>query len=339
MMATQASGDGDRAVLSELEGLVRETYTLWDEEWVGFSWRNYTYDHVQRVRALARTIGAEEGADDRVLNFAGLLHDITKAYDGEIITDEQGNRVLDENGFWQNETLVPARENVVTEVYDRLDLAGQLHNVSGARLADWLLSERGYPGQFRGAVGAAIEAHLQADERATVEGRSLYDADTIDANIGMPAFYRNIQIGMRRQDVTFAGRGESFPAWLRANLADHLHEYLTDRVATWIDGKRRDFIPKMTTAAGRQVAEERIARLTQVLAELHRELDDLETALAHGGTAVVRYFMENRSNPALSEQLELLTKQWLRTHPAAEGASTGAASFLVALRDEVEGRV
>ena len=338
-MATQVSGDGDRAVLSELEGLVRETYTLWDEEWVGFSWRNYTYDHVQRVRALARTIGAEEGAADRVLNFAGLLHDITKAYDGEIITDEQGNRVLDENGFWQNETLAPARENVVTEVYDRLDLAGQLHNVSGAHMADWLLSERGYPGQFRGAVGAAIEAHLQADERATVEGRSLYDADTIDANIGMPAFYRNIQIGMRRQDVTFAGRGESFPEWLRANLAEHLHEYLTDRVATWIDGKRKDFIPKMTTATGRRVAEERIARLTQVLAELHRELDDLETALGHGGTAVVRYFMENRSNPALSEQLELLSEQWLRTHPAAEGATPGAASFLVALRDEVEGRV
>ena len=338
-MATQVSGDGDRAVLSELEGLVRETYTLWDEEWVGFSWRNYTYDHVQRVRALARTIGAEEGAADRVLNFAGLLHDITKAYDGEIITDEQGNRVLDENGFWQNETLAPARENVVTEVYDRLALAGQLHNVSGARMADWLLSERGYPADFRVAVGAAIEAHLLADDGATVEGRALYDADTIDANIGMPAFYRNIQIGMRRQDVTFASRGESFPEWLRANLAEHLHEYLTDRVAIWIDGKRRDFIPKMTTAAGRQVAEERIARLTQVLAELHGELDDLETALAHGGTAVVRYFMENRSNPALSEQLELLTKQWLRTHPAAEGAATGAASFLVALREEVEGRV
>ena len=338
MMATQVSG-GDRAVLSDLEGLVRETYTLWDEEWVGFSWRNYTYDHVQRVRALGRTIGAEEGADDRVLNFAGLLHDITKAYDGEIITDAQGNRVLDENGFWQNETLAPARENVVTEVYDRLDLAGQLHNVSGARMADWLLSERGYAADFRDAVGAAIEAHLMADDSATVEGRSLYDADTIDANIGLPAFYRNIQIGMRRQDVTFAGRGESFPEWLRANLAEHLHEYLTDRVATWIDGKRRDFIPKMTTATGRRVAEERIARLSQILAELHRELDDLETALSHGGTAIVRYFMENRSNPALSEQLELLAEQWLRTHPPAVGTAPGAASFLVALRDEVEGRV
>ncbi len=338
MMATQVSG-GDRAVLSELERLVRETYTLWDEEWVGFSWRNYTYDHVQRVRALGRTIGAEEGADDRVLNFAGLLHDITKAYDGEIITDAQGNRVLDENGFWQNETLVPARENIVTEAYDRLDLAGQLHNVSGATMADWLLSERGYSADFRDAVGAAIEAHLLADNSATVEGRSLYDADTIDANIGLPAFYRNIQIGMRRQDVTFADRGESFPEWLRENLEDHLHEYLTDRVATWIEGKRRDFIPKMTTATGRRVAEERVARFTRILADLHHELTDLETALAHGGNAVVHYFMEHRSNPMLSEQLELLAKQWLRTHPAEEGAATGAASFLMALRHEVEGRV
>ena len=338
-MATQASGGEDRPVLSELEGLVRETYTLWDQEWVGFSWRNYTYDHVQRVRALARTIGADEGADDRVLDFAGLLHDITKAYDGEIVTDEQGNRVLDQNGFWQNETLTPARENVVTGVYDQLALAGQLHNVSGARIADWLLSERGYPVEFRVAVGDAIEAHLQADDRATTEGRALYDADTIDANIGLPAFYRNIQIGMRRQDVTFADRGESFPEWLRANLAEHLHQYLTDRVATWIEGKRRDFIPKMTTAAGRRVAEERITRLTGILDELRSELADLEAALANGGNAVVRYFMENRSNPALSDQLELLTEQWLRTHPSAEGTSTGAASFLVALRNEVEGRV
>jgi HD superfamily phosphodiesterase len=71
-----------QVILADLETLVRETYQLWDQEWVGFSWRNYTFDHVQRVRALTRTLCAREGGDVLVANYAGLLHDITKSYDG-----------------------------------------------------------------------------------------------------------------------------------------------------------------------------------------------------------------------------------------------------------------
>ena len=48
---TLAAVDHEKA-LAELDQLVAETYQLWDEEWVGFSWRNYTYDHMSRVRAL-----------------------------------------------------------------------------------------------------------------------------------------------------------------------------------------------------------------------------------------------------------------------------------------------
>ena len=338
-MARQDSPANDQAVLTELDSLVRETYTLWDEDWVGFSWRNYTYDHVQRVRALARTIGAEEGSDDRVLSFAGLLHDITKSYDGEIITDAQGQRIVDENGFWKNATLPPARQNVVTQAYGKLELGGLLHNVSGARMAEVLLGERGFAPEFCRAVGETVEAHLKADDGASIEGRALYDADTIDANIGLPAFYRNIQIGMHRQDTTFARRGESFAEWLQANLHEHLDGYLSERVPDWIEGKRRDFVPKMTTTTGRRVAEERITRLVPLIAGLRAELADLEAALAHGGCAVVRYFMENRSNPAMSQQLELLAEQWLQTHPERGEPTTGAAALLVALRDEAEGRV
>jgi len=54
-------------VLERLNTLTRDTYQLWDHEWVGFSWRNYTYDHVRRVRNLALSLAAEEGADPRVL--------------------------------------------------------------------------------------------------------------------------------------------------------------------------------------------------------------------------------------------------------------------------------
>ena len=44
---TLAAVDHEKA-LAELDQLVAETYQLWDEEWVGFSWRNYTYDHMSR---------------------------------------------------------------------------------------------------------------------------------------------------------------------------------------------------------------------------------------------------------------------------------------------------
>src|SRR5919109_520030 len=98
----------DQERLRRLEELVRQTHLLWDQEWVGFSWRNYTFEHMQRVRALARTIGRPEGADARVLEFAATLHDVTKSYDGEIIVGPDGKRVLDEQGFWKNETLPPA---------------------------------------------------------------------------------------------------------------------------------------------------------------------------------------------------------------------------------------
>src|SRR4029453_18153506 len=75
----------DAATLRELEELVRQTHLLWDQEWVGFSWRNYTYEHMQRVRGLSRTLAAQEGADARVLEFAATLHDVTKSYDGDTL--------------------------------------------------------------------------------------------------------------------------------------------------------------------------------------------------------------------------------------------------------------
>ncbi len=300
----------DEQVLQDLEALVRETHLLWDEEWVGFSWRNYTFEHMQRVRGLARTLGRDEGADARVVEYAATLHDVTKSYDGEIIVGPDGKRVLDENGYWKNATLPPRRTNKVTELYDRMGLGGTLHNVSGGRIADALLEEAGMPAAFRGRVDQAIREHLMAGGGASLEGRVLYDSDTIDANIGLPAFYRNIQISLRGQDNQFSRRGDSFVEWLRANLPEYLEGYLKEKIPTWIDGKQRDFVPKMTTAAGRQVAERRIERLRQINDHLISELEGLEEAVEQGRLAVVRYFMENRQNPQLTEQMALLEQRW-----------------------------
>ena len=322
----------DAAALQALDALVQETHLLWDEEWVGFSWRNYTYEHMQRVRGLSRTMGRDEGADPRVIEFAATLHDVTKSYDGEIIVGPDGKRVLDENGFWKNETLRPKRANRVTELYEQLGLGGSLHNVSGGQVAAALLDEAGYPSHFRERVDRAIREHLMAGSDASLEGRVLYDADTIDANIGLPAFYRNIQISLRGQDRQYERRGESFVEWLKAHLPEYLDGYLKERIPTWIEGKQKDFIPKMTTAAGRRVAQGRIDRLIQINNELIGELEGLEEAVESGRLAVVRYFMENRRNPRLTEQLGLLEQRW-----AGSGPVPGTAELLRLMQSEIAG--
>jgi HD superfamily phosphohydrolase YqeK len=328
----EALTERDAQILSELDDLVRATHLLWDQEWVGFSWRNYTFEHMQRVRGLARTMGRNEGADARVLELAATLHDVTKSYDGEIVVGPDGKRVLDENGFWKNETLLPSRQNQVTQLYDQLGLAGTLHNVSGGRVADALLEEYDFPQTFRARVDQAIREHLMASANASLEGKVLYDADTIDANIGLPAFYRNIQISMHGQDGQYAKRGESFVQWLRENLPAYLDGYFKERVPAWIEGKQRDFVPKMTTTAGQCVALDRLERLRQINAQLREELEHLEDALEAGGLAVVRYFMENRSNPRLTDQLGLLEQVW-----SGDPSPATPSQLLRLIRQEVEG--
>jgi len=142
----------DEAVLKGLNELVKETFLLWDEIWVGFSWRHYYFNHTQRVRALSLEIGRREGADLRKLEYSAVLHDVTKRYDGRVLTDSQGKRVLDENGFWHNELLMPKRENVATKLYRELNQFGNLHNVSGASVAKKLLESYGLPSSFSSSV-------------------------------------------------------------------------------------------------------------------------------------------------------------------------------------------
>ncbi len=167
---------------------------------------------------------------------------------------------------------------------------------------------------------------------ASLEGRVLYDADTIDANIGLPAFYRNIQISLHGQDRQYARRGERFVDWLRENLPSYVQTYFRERIPSWIEGKERDFVPKMTTAAGRRVAEQRLERLRQVNADLVEELEELEEALEGGRLAVVRYFMEERDNPQLTQQLALLEQRW-----SGDAHLSGPAELLRHIRAEMEG--
>jgi len=324
MAATEPSEADDEAILQELDALMEETYQLWDHEWVGFSWRNYTYDHVMRVRSLARTIARSEGGDLRALEFAATLHDITKSFDGEILMRD-GKRVLDEDGFWLNEKLPPARQNRVTELYDRLNLVGTVHHISGGRIATALLEQCDYDDDFTAAVREIIAAHLKPRESSSTAGLSLYDADTIDANIGLPAFYRNVQITMHRLEQEYARRGEDLSAYLAENRQDYLTSYLGERIPTWIDGKRDDFIAKLMTEKGRDVARGRIARLGDEVQAMVGELDDFPTNSERGRLAIVRHFIENRTNPSLSAEVVYLRDRW-----AGEASALPAARELIA---------
>ena len=110
-------------LINELELLVRQTFELWDVGWVTFNWRAYTWDHVQRVRGLALTLCRASGGDEMVTELAALLHDLTKPYDGEVLVDAAGQRVVDEQGYWRNAVRAPQRSNAVTALYDRLGQA------------------------------------------------------------------------------------------------------------------------------------------------------------------------------------------------------------------------
>ncbi|MBM4416990.1 MAG: hypothetical protein FJ033_01530 [Chloroflexi bacterium] len=326
----QVSIDHER-VLAELDALVRDTYQLWDEEWVGFSWRNYTYDHMSRVRALARTIGGRTAADDLVISFGATLHDCTKSFDGEILTDGNGKRVVDENGLWLNDYLPPARANRLTEIYDRLDLHRTVHSKSGAKVARFLLDEKGYDSMFGSHVEEVIHSHLMPSAVSSTEGKCLYDADTIDANIGLPAFYRNIRISMHRQEEQFAQRGEDHDAWLQDHRDEFLRGYLRERVRVWNEGKRNDFIPKLTLEESREVASDRVARLNVILDGLSEELEDPDEGIKRGALAIVWDFIQRRKNPSLTQEIARLES----LYTGAEYAS--ASRFLGDVRREISG--
>ena len=319
VLTSSALTERDVQVIGELEALVQETYQLWDEIWVGFSWRNYTFDHVMRVRGLARTLARRENGDLKPLEFAATLHDITKAYDGEILVRD-GKRVLDADGFWLNEKLAPARQNQVTELYDRLGLTGTVHHISGGKVATALLLDRGYDEEFCERVREIIAAHLKPVPDTAPAGLSLYDADSIDANIGLPAFYRNIQITMHRMEQEYARRGESLDDYMRTELEPFLSGYLRERIPAWIHGKDTDFVAKLTTEAGRQAARARIEALSRETVAMADELNEFDRNIERGRLAIVKRFIDNRDNPSLSAETRYLHENWARLARPTEGA-------------------
>lgn len=292
---------GYRTILRELTSLVHDTFLLWTEHWVGFSWRHYYFNHTQRVQALCQTLGVKEQANLKALDFAAILHDITKRYDGEIILDTNGQRVLDANGFWHNELLLPQQSNIVTTLYYQLNLFHTLHNYSGALIAKRLLETYGFDSEFCNLVCAIIESHLKPDletehDEHFLEKQILYEVDTLDSNIGLTAFYRNIQI---RTHYTRKNTGQT-------NLSEYIQT-----IEPWIK-RKRSFMEKIMTTTGVGLAEQRLERMNffydQILEEYHNHFD---TSLHCGLLGVMQFFMDHNADPNLAKELSYLCSHWL----------------------------
>jgi len=330
------------ARLSKLQSLVEETFLLWDQVRIGWSWRHYYLNHTLRVRALALELGKHEGADPDVVAFAATLHDITKRYDGNVIMGPDGKRLVDKNGYWMTETLQPTRENRVTRLYDALGLAGQPHHYSGAVLAEHLLTEEGFSPEFAASVAAVIRAHVapqtaSPEEREALyrapEARVLSDADLIDANLGLVAFYRNIQI--------HAGR------MLQQTGCVDPGAYI-EVVERWVNSKD-SFLESLLTPSGREVAAQRQARNRQLVEWIAEERALGPVAWEYGLLGVIAFLLEDSYDPCLTRALRLLEELWLPNRQARlsnDGSSPHARALLVRsdqfrnlLHEEVAGRL
>jgi HD superfamily phosphodiesterase len=324
-------------ILKKLNKLIKETFLLWDEVWVGFSWRNYYFNHTQRVRALSLKIGRNEDADLKKLEYAAILHDVTKRYDGRIVTDSEGKRILDEEGFWHNELLMPKRENLVTTLYREYDQLHKLHNVTAAFIAEKILRSYGFPADFYSSVSSIIKGHLKPDTYSEeyssniLERRILYEADTIDANLGLTAFFRHVNICSHRS--------------LHEEGKVDLQEYV-NRIEPWIKTKVF-FIDRMMTETGTRIAKERNERMKEQYSNIENELqNNFIDSLNYGILGIIGHFIDHNQDPCLKDEINYLSSIWIperenmlktETDPNIKIIFHRAVNFCNLLSQEIEG--
>jgi len=292
-----------KEIHKELEELVLETFGLWDENRVAFRWRHYLPNHTCRVRSMCIELGKHEGGNLIELEFAGTLHDITKPYDGVILRDKNGERAVDGNGFWGNEVLMPARNNIVTELYDKHNLYGSIHHISGAFIAGKILEKYELDREFIDDVCSIIKAHVkplnltsgELDRAyAKVENQIIYDADTIDANLGYVAFFRNVHIHAHRaiQRGTF-----------------DMKNYI-DSMEKWVEWSR-NIAASLFTKSGREMAEKRQERKQHLCKELIAEEENFGLNMKYGMLGVIDYFVSQTTDPNFTEELNHLQNIWI----------------------------
>ena len=292
-----------KEIHKELEELVMETFGLWDENRVAFRWRHYLPNHTCRVRSMCIELGKREGGNLIELEFAGTLHDITKPYDGVILRDKEGERAVDENGFWKNEVLMPARSNIVTALYDKYGLHGSIHHISGAFIAGKILERYGLDQEFIDDVCLIIKAHvkplsLTSEQLSSIytkiENQIIYDADTMDANLGYVAFFRNVHIHAHR-------------AIQRGGF--DMEKYI-DSMRQWVEWSQ-SVAATLFTKSGREMAEKRQERKYHLCQELITEKENFALNMKYGMLGVIDYLVAQTTDPNFVEELSHLQNGWI----------------------------
>jgi len=326
-----------------LWSLARDTFGLWSHRRVGFSWRNYYLEHTVRVRNLCLALAEREGADADPLDLAAILHDITKRFDGPFLTGSDGRRVVGRNGLWLSEPLLPDRgeDNIVTSLYGFLDEYGRPHSESGADITRIVLLLEAVPEDLAQKASEIVRAHVQPSDRdgsgshLTVEQKILCDADMLDSNLGLVAFYRNVQIHIHRLIQ------ETGAADLRAYV-----EY----VPGWLN--RKDLhLPRVYTDAARTLAKDRLARCLQYHSLMMAELDDYDLCERFGLLGLFRFFISTVADPDFFSELQHLEAEHLphlrselgslpqSSRARASAALADAERFCRELRREAMGEI
>ena len=329
------------AGLAALDRLVQDTFALWSHRRVGFSWRNYYYAHTVRVGNLCQRLADREGGDPTALAFAALLHDITKRYDGPFLTNTKGERLVDRRGLWLTKPLLPDRgeHNIATRLYRFYDAFGAPHSESGALIAETLMRLHGLPAALAAKVREIVQAHLLPEpeanlaNRLTIEDKILRDADLMDSNLGLVAFYRNVQIHIHRR----VEDGEA------PDLRAYVHY-----VPRWLTSKDR-FLGRLHTTAGRQMAEARLSRCLDLHRTMAAEAERFDLCRRFGVLGVFDYFTTTIHDPDFFAELDHLQTERLPSRRAelaslpdparshATAALADAERFCRELRLEAEG--
>lgn len=338
-----ASSEHARCALESLWQLARDTFGLWSHKRVGFSWRHYYLEHTVRVRNLCLALAQSEEADATCLEFAALLHDITKRFDGPFLVGPSGQRMVDSRGFWMSEPALPdtGQANIVTRLYHFYDEFGRPHSESGADIARTLLLLEGLPPGLAQKAADIVRAHLQpigkdaSEDYLTLEQQILCDADMLDSNLGLVAFYRNVQIHTHRRIE------ESGSADLKAYV---------EHVPKWLDMKEA-FLPKVHTTTAQRLAAGRLARCREFHDLMSRESEDWDTCERFGLLSIFKYFTSTVADPDFFRELHHLQSEHLpRLRSAlaalappqrqrASAAIQRGERFCDELRQEADGRM
>ena len=167
-----------------------------------------------------------------------------------------------------------------------------------------ILRDYGFPEDFCDGVGSIIRTHLKPSEsnlektrefNENLEGRILHEADTIDSNLGLVAFFRNIGI-------------HTYSMMQRTGKAD-LKDYI-EGIPRWLNMKE-DFLPRMQTNTGRKRGEERQKRNWEIWSLIEKEKEDFELNEKYGILGIVKYFMSCCEDPNMQEQMAYVENEWL----------------------------